>query len=386
MSLREFFMADAIREHQNMLNSDNAGIILQSLAQGVASGIEQQQAAVQKQRDDDKDFNRKLTLVRERYSSGQKIPVSLVDTKTGEIKEVGSIPHGSKIYQKEKEKTSSEELEALSPGMQTQAWNLARKYGTGRNMEKVVPSIAKSLAQGKTIDEIDDEMRMGSQSAQFANEFRGATQSILIGEPNSISDKAMDYIDDELSSGNIDGAKFAIKKLARDKAGADVSKSILGKERTVEFINEIQGDLDLLEKNGINTDIFSGTFENMNKKIGYVNNPELRKVATKIALAIQNYRRSMSGAAFSIPESEEYKAVFPSISSTAGLNRAQIDAIRETFQGDLDNFYSLSMGKNNYDKLFGRKLSFDTPEQADAAGLPNGTIVDVGGRRYEIDG
>ncbi len=61
MSLNELFMQRAALEHQNMLNSDNAGIILQSLAQGVASGIEQQQAIVQEQREKEKKFKQEVS-------------------------------------------------------------------------------------------------------------------------------------------------------------------------------------------------------------------------------------------------------------------------------------------------------------------------------------
>ena len=57
----------------------------------------------------------------------------------------------------------------------------------------------------------------------------------------------------------------------------------------------------------------------MAKAIGTVADPELRKIATKIASAIQTYRRFMSGVAFSVPESKEYSAMFPSAEDQAFL-------------------------------------------------------------------
>ena len=60
----------------------------------------------------------------------------------------------------------------------------------------------------------------------------------------------------------------------------------------------------------------------------------------------------MSGAQFSVPESKDYVKVFPSISKTSEFNTANINAITGVFGGDLDSFYSLSMGNDNYTKLF----------------------------------
>lgn len=51
MSLHDIFMQRAALEHQNMLNSDNAGIVLQSLAEGVAKGIAEEHQRMKAQRD-----------------------------------------------------------------------------------------------------------------------------------------------------------------------------------------------------------------------------------------------------------------------------------------------------------------------------------------------
>lgn len=63
MSLQEFFLMRAAQEHQNALNSDNTGIVLQSLAQGVAQGIQAEQQRVQAERD----AERKSKMAIEQY-------------------------------------------------------------------------------------------------------------------------------------------------------------------------------------------------------------------------------------------------------------------------------------------------------------------------------
>jgi len=54
MSLYDIYLQRAAQEHQNMLNSDNAGLILPALAEGVAKGVQEEQARVQKQRDQER--------------------------------------------------------------------------------------------------------------------------------------------------------------------------------------------------------------------------------------------------------------------------------------------------------------------------------------------
>ena len=133
-----------------------------------------------------------------------------------------------------------------------------------------------------------------------------------------------------------------------------------------------------------------GDFDFLRDKLIYDggHSPE---VATKIAVAIQNYRRSLSGVAFSVPESKEYKDMFPNIGRTQNFNKANLDALMEVMNGDLRNFYSLSMGKNNYDDLFGgvndtdNIKSFNTLEEAESANLPIGTKIIINGRRAVVE-
>ena len=63
MSLHDIFMQRAALEHQNMLNSDTTGLVLQSLADGVAKGIEAQRAEVQKQRDEERKMKKSIELI-----------------------------------------------------------------------------------------------------------------------------------------------------------------------------------------------------------------------------------------------------------------------------------------------------------------------------------
>jgi len=245
----------------------------------------------------------------------------------------------------------------LSAEDQVKARTLARRLYGVRGAEMGLPGIYRMMEAGDTIDQIEDKLRFAGQSAQFVGTMRDAAQTILMGAPEKTAQTSMDYIDDLVTRGDTEGAKQQMKRLVLKQAGVDDQRTVVGKERTIKLLEEIQGDLNRFEALGGNTNIFTGKAEEVAKKVGTVVNPEARKIATKIAAAVQNYRRSMTGVQFGMPENLEYKAMFPSIERTANFNTATIAGLREVMQGDLDNFYGMAMGENNYNELFKKDMT-----------------------------
>lgn len=258
-------------------------------------------------------------------------------------------------YKNKREKTITSP-EGLTSEQQIQARALSKKIYGVRGAEFGLPAVYEEMRKGKNIDEIEDSLRYAGQSKEFAGPIREAAQSILINTPQDKAQQSMDYIDDLLSRGNTEGTKNQLKRLARTQAGTEQQGMLVGKERTIKLLDEIQGDLNNLEKMGVNTNIFTGTEQDIANKIGTTVHPAAQKLATKISGAIQNYRRSMTGVQFGMPENKEYKVMFPSIGRTANFNSANINGLKEVMQGDLDNFYSLSMGEDVYNKVFGSNI------------------------------
>lgn len=244
--------------------------------------------------------------------------------------------------------------EGLTLEQQLEAREIAIKYGKRKGMvEQTLPIVHGLMKQGKTRDDIEDHLRLSKQSKDFPVQMRNAVERVMTGVGEKGTQKELDIVDNLESSGDVVGAKEQIKKLARQQAPSAERSEINGKHRTVAFLDEIQSDLNKLESSGIDTNIFSGTLEDFNKKLGRVKDPEARKIAIKIQTAIQKYRKSVTGAAFNALEAEEYNDIFPSIKKTAEFNTVSVQALKEVFSGDLDNFYRLSMGDKEYNDLFG---------------------------------
>jgi len=259
------------------------------------------------------------------------------------------------------------DMSGLTPEQQVGVVSFGKEVGGVKGAKFVIPSIVESLRAGNTLDNLQDSLRMSNQSVGFSGDYREAAQQIMIGATKSAKDLAFDSLDDLVTAGDKEGSKGFLKEMARKEVGVEQSRAIRGKERTVEFLNEIKGDLKTLEDNGFPTGFFAGTYENLIKKVGQVKNPEMQKIATKISVAIFNYRNAMSGTAFTIPEDKQYREAFPAINKVGALNTANIDALMEVFNGDLDTFYSQTMGEKNYNNLFksgessGEKTSQDKP-------------------------
>lgn len=267
------------------------------------------------------------------------------------------------IARREIDQTALETTGELTAKQKTEANKLAKDLYTASAIrtadgyENFVQPIIDRMKAGENIDEIADDLRIKGQSVEFTGDIRDAAQQITSDWSDKKTQLAFDKLDDLLEKDDIIKIQDQLKKLSRDGAGVDERRQVAGSERTIEFLDEIRGDLQALEDNGIDTNIFTGSIEKISGKIGAVNNPEIRKIATKIGTAIQKYRRAMSGVAFSVPESAEYKALFPNIDKTSGFNTANIEALTEVLNGDVDFFYSNAMGSEAYNNIFNTPLA-----------------------------
>jgi hypothetical protein len=232
------------------------------------------------------------------------------------------------------------------------AWDFAMQLGKGSKGAKLVyPMVIKGVQEGKTVDQIADDVRMSRQSEAFTGPARMAMQQIFAGKSGKAVDDTFDYFDDLLEKGDTKAIAGYLKNVARKQAPTDTRRQIEGQERTIQLLDEIQTDLDKYEQAGGDTNIFTGTAEKVAGKIGMVNDPELRSIAQRVQGAIQKYRKDMSGVAFSVPEGKEYRTMFPNIDKTATFNRVAIDALKRTFSGNVQYFYENAMGEDAYNAL-----------------------------------
>lgn len=243
-------------------------------------------------------------------------------------------------------------LAELPPDQQIQAVSLARKVAGVRGADRLIPSIVESLKTGKTIDQVEDELRLSGQSTEFTGALRSAAQQIMVGQTATEKQGTFDDLDD--LSRDPEQQREYLKRMAIKNASTTQQQNVMGQERTIDLLSEVKGDLEALEREGFPTGFWSGNIENLMGKVGQVRNPKHRELATKISVAVMQYRRDMTGVQFGMKEHAEYKFVFPNINKINRFNMSAIKGLTDTFKGNINKFYAQSMGHKNYKEIFGK--------------------------------
>ena len=168
-----------------------------------------------------------------------------------------------------------------------------------------------------------------------------------VSATNTFNEQLQKYIDDW----NYTSAFEYITTQARNKADSDTRQAINSAESAMSALVSIQQWLDAFYKAWWDTWIFAGTTEQVANKIWKTTDPELKKLATQINVAIQKYRQAISWAAFSEQEAAEYAAIFPSTKNSKELNTALIDWTLQTMLQNLNSSYAQILGTSTYTDL-----------------------------------
>lgn len=168
-----------------------------------------------------------------------------------------------------------------------------------------------------------------------------------VSATNTFNEQLQKYLDDW----NFTNAFEYITTQARNKADSDTRQAINSAESAMSALVSIQQWLDAFYKAWWDTWIFAWTAEQVANKIWKTTDPELKKLATQINVAIQKYRQAISGAAFSEQEAAEYAAIFPSTKNDKELNTALIDWTLQTMLQNLNSSYAQILGTSTYTDL-----------------------------------
>lgn len=155
-----------------------------------------------------------------------------------------------------------------------------------------------------------------------------------------------------LNAGDIKGAQQFIVRMATVASPTDQQNQAQGRLEALASLTAIKGYLDEYVRKTGDTNILRGSLESAAQKIGASTDPQLAFIANQISQSFINYRKSMSGVAFSPQESKEYRDIFPSIDNVAKLNAAKLDSLVTTMNRNQKVFLESKIGAGNYDKIF----------------------------------
>jgi hypothetical protein len=287
---------------------------------------------------------------------------------------VGLITHDRQVK-------ASEIVGFARPGFKDLAYNFGTDANAGRFAgltfgkvptvvdSRAVSAYARGLTSGTIpISSIPEEYRTAAviesemvQPATIAVENKPIFDAFNVIGPRlgakDIRESSRRVLTEYLNAGDIDGAKNYLKDLAFTGAKAEEQQRWQGRNNSINELGIIRALIQEYTDAGGDTGIFKGTQQQIEQKIGKIGEPELADIATRIQLAIIDYRQSVSGAAFTESEAAQYNKLFPNILKGTELNLANIDTLEDVFTERQEQFYRTQLGTVNYDNLFGAPIS-----------------------------
>lgn len=191
-----------------------------------------------------------------------------------------------------------------------------------------------------------------SQLAPAINAIPDAARNISLGLTDKKSQSFINDIAQAFKQGDYERAQEKLMLAARQGADAETRRQLLGRDKTIKALSDIQTRIDDYVSRGGKMNIFEGGVEDIQKKVGKIRNPELRDIATRIQAAIIDYRKAVSGAAFTESEGKQYEDLFPSTGNVPALNKQIIESLVSVLDMNQEVFYRSAMGDNNYEAIF----------------------------------
>ena len=217
-----------------------------------------------------------------------------------------------------------------------------------------VALIWQQLADWKTVAQIEDDLR----NQWFGSEFtwdvktifnklttRWFTKDEKENNRNVLEDLVSDF------GRNSNEVREFILQLADDRAWETTRRQIQWRTSAIDVIWQINSKLNDFINKWWDTSLLTWLTEQTLQKLGQTMDPELAAIANDIRLAIQSYRQSVSWAAFSESEAQEYEDIFPSSGKSWELNKALIDSLLRTFGRNINSYYRQSIW-TKYNNLF----------------------------------
>lgn len=199
---------------------------------------------------------------------------------------------------------------------------------------------------------------VGDPNKAYYDAFANVTQGV---GPQTIPTYQKQF-NSYMQSGDLEGARNYLLGLALERNPAADKTIIVGRQAAFDQMSEIKGLLDAYVAKSGDTNILKGTVENAAQKIGQSSNPDLAYLGSRLTQALINYRRAMSGVAFSEAESKQYASIMPDYSNAGVLNAAMIDAFQDTIRLNQRASMAFYMGGTKvFDALYGNPYTSQLP-------------------------
>jgi hypothetical protein len=233
-----------------------------------------------------------------------------------------------------------------------QEWYLAGGDLTGKSYQEWLVEDTVKKTGNASYDDIVSQYDLSDNVETAINTSLAGLKFGTVADKNGAK-STLAYL---VANGKTDEAKDLLKRYVFNNASSSQQDVVAGNEKAIKALDRVDTLLDTyVAKNG-DTSIFTGLTEEGLRKVGEtLGEGELAELANAIGMTLIDYRRAVSGAAFTESEARAYERLFPSIGNTPEVNSSLISELKTMLKMGADNFYQQRIGEKNYKTLFGNE-------------------------------
>ena len=222
-----------------------------------------------------------------------------------------------------------------------------KAYAIRKNLANNDPQMAvlRDLTIAAARDKAETTQAARSAKSDFEKlpaNIQGAAASIGL---RMSSDIARANLNTQLAKAPDEAAQLRILRVAAIPIGA-AGVAHVNRQAAIDALNEIQSSLTELRNAGavVPEGPVAGRLEQIANLFGTSRNVEYKRLGARIGTALINYRRGITGAAFSAKEAEEYKNLFGQFTDTSKLTDAVLSGFKNSLESDLISNYTTFLG------------------------------------------
>lgn len=268
-------------------------------------------------------------------------------------------------YDKEENKQITEMRQSLMAQAPDIQWSYDDLYANPAEFSKKLmgSSLMKSKILGAMLDNqlkqatinktIAETGALGTSAGGTFNSLPANIKNaamVILGSTKMTKDQKTSFLS-SLPNDPVVAKQVILNKARTELLSGNNQTDIENREQALKAMTTLDTKLKQYYANGGKSNLFKGSYEDVAFKLGTVSDPKLRSIAADISTALQAYRNSVSGTAFSVQEGREMASVFPSIKNGKILNDVLIKSRVNSLQNDIDSLYSSALGSDVYNQL-----------------------------------
>jgi len=366
-------MQRAALEHQNALASDTTGIVLQSLAEGVAKGISEEQQRVQKQRDAERQSKAAIDMYTKMSgtnagSSGDLIPEIRISSD-GSAKTVIRTASPTEIKSRIDVEKADKKAKAIDGYISGNISDV--------DLLKNMGNLGLSDSEFEVATQARKKLRSSSIEADVNNEME--VKRVLSQQSSGIPDgfKPVYSVD---KFGNMSISKLEPESASDIKSKRELQES----QKLAEIQNKkvVDGAKDTIDtiaeiKNGIDNFGIWGALPSIpgDKRVNWEANVDKLLSRRIVDLMSEMKNASKTGATGFGQLSEKELKVLQDASTALKRTMNKSDALK--YLNQMEAIASKVLANENIP-------AFNSEEEANAANLPVGSIIMINGRKARV--